>query len=76
MDDLRVAEAELEGVPVESVIRFGKPADEILREADAFGADLIAVTAEHRGWLRRMFGGVIAKVFRRSDVPVLLLATR
>jgi nucleotide-binding universal stress UspA family protein len=76
MDDLRVAVAELEGVPVESVIRFGKPADEILREADAFGADLIAVTAEHRGWLRRMFGGVIAKVFRRSDVPVLLLATR
>ena len=76
LDDLKVAEAELEGVPVESVIRFGKPAEEILREAHAFGADLIAVTAERRGWLRRMFGGVIAKVFRRSDVPVLLLAAR
>jgi nucleotide-binding universal stress UspA family protein len=76
MDDLKVAEAELEGVPVESVIRFGKPSEEILREADAFGADLIAVTAGRRGWLRRMFGGVIAKLFRRSDVPVLLLAAR
>ena len=42
----------------------------------AFGADLIAVTAERRGWLRRTFGGVIGKVFRRSEVPVLLLATR
>src|SRR5438552_3247379 len=73
-DDLKMAEAELEGVPVESVIRFGKPAEEILREAAAFGADLIAVTAERRGWLRRTFGGVIGKVFRRSDVPVLLLA--
>ena len=76
MDDLKIAESELEGVPVESVIRFGKPAEEILREADAFGADLIAVTAERRGWLRRRFGGVIAKVSRRSNIPVLLLATR
>jgi nucleotide-binding universal stress UspA family protein len=75
-DDLKIAEAELAGVPVESVIRFGKPAEEILREADAFGADLIAVTAEGRGWLRQMLGGVIGKVFRRSDVPVMLLATR
>ncbi len=75
-DDLKMAEAELEGVPVESVIRFGKPAQEILLEADAFGADLIAVTAERRGWLRRTFGGVIGKVFRRAEVPVLLLATR
>jgi nucleotide-binding universal stress UspA family protein len=75
-DDLKMAEAELEGVPVESVIRFGKPAEEILLEADAFGADLIAVTAERRGWLRRALGGVIGKVFRRSGVPVLLLATR
>jgi len=31
-------------VPVDSVVRFGEPAEEILREAEAFGADLIAVT--------------------------------
>jgi nucleotide-binding universal stress UspA family protein len=76
LESLKLAEAELEGVPVESVIRFGKPAQEILREADAFGADLIAVTAERRGWLRRMVGGVIGKLFRQSVVPVLVLATR
>ena len=73
---LKTAEAELEGVPVESVVRFGSPSREIILEADAFGADLIAVTARRRGWFRRMLGGVVAKLFRRSDVPVLLLAPR
>jgi universal stress protein A len=73
---LKAAEAELEGVPVEAVVRFGHPAEEILREADAFGADLIAVTAHGRGWLRHMLSAVVGKLFRRSDVPLLLLATR
>jgi nucleotide-binding universal stress UspA family protein len=73
---LESAEAELEGVPVEAVVRFGNAADEILLEADAFGADLIAVTAHGRGWLRHMLGDVVGKLFRRSDVPVLVLATR
>ena|SRR2546426_752581 len=72
---LKTAEAELEGVPVESVVRFGDPAREIILEADAFGADLIAVTARGRGWLRRALG-VVGTLFRRSDVPVLLLAAR
>src|SRR5262245_11542259 len=76
LDGLKLAEADLEGVPVESVIRFGTPAREILREADAFGADLIAVTAERRGWLRHVIGGVVAKLCRQSAVPVLLLTTR
>ena len=73
---LKSAEAELEGVPVEAVVRFGNAADEILLEADAFGADLIAVTAHGRGWLRHMLGDVVGKLSRRSDVPVLVLATR
>ncbi|HYB42488.1 MAG TPA: universal stress protein [Candidatus Methylomirabilis sp.] len=75
-DHLKMAEAELEGVPVESVVRFGDPAREILVEADAFGADLIAVTDHRRGWLRRLLGGVVDAVLRRSPVPVLLLAAR
>ena len=73
---LKVAEAELEGVPVEAVVRFGHPVEEILREADVFGADLIAVTAHGRGWLRHMLSAVVGKLFRRSDVPLLLLAAR
>ena len=73
---LKAAEAELEGVPVEVVVRFGHPVEEILREADVFGADLIAVTAHGRGWLRHMLSAVVGKLFRRSDVPLLLLAAR
>src|SRR5262249_43357653 len=73
---LKAAQAELEGVPVEAVVRFGNPADEILTEADAFGADLIAVTAHGRSWLRQMLRDVVGKLFRRSEIPLLVLATR
>jgi nucleotide-binding universal stress UspA family protein len=73
---LREAEALLEGIPVEAVVRFGNPADEILLEAEVFGADLIAVTARRRGWLRHLLSEVVGKLVRRSEVPVLVLATR
>ena len=73
---LQAVEAELEGVPVESVVRFGDPVDEILLEADAFGADLIAASERRRGWLRRLMPSVLGGLLRRSEVPVLLLATR
>jgi nucleotide-binding universal stress UspA family protein len=74
LEHLKVAQAELEGVPVESVVRFGNPPREILVEAEAFGADLIAVSTERRGWLG--LRGVVTKLMRRSEVPVLLLAMR
>ena len=74
-DCLKIAEAELEGVPVESVVRFGDPAREILVEAETFGADLIAVTAGRRRWLPRLLRGVAGTLLRRSNVPVLLVAT-
>jgi nucleotide-binding universal stress UspA family protein len=73
---LQAVEAELEGVPVESVVRFGDPVDEILLEADAFGADLIAAGDRRRGWLRRLMPSVLGRLMRRSEVPVLLLTTR
>jgi nucleotide-binding universal stress UspA family protein len=76
LDYLREAEAGLEGVPVESVVRFGDPAEEIVREADAFGADLIAVTTEERGWRGHVFGSVADRVFHKADVPVLMLGTK
>ena len=34
---LELAEHELAGVPVERVVRFGEPVEEILLEADVFG---------------------------------------
>src|SRR5688572_28397855 len=39
LDDLHRIEAELHGIPVESVVRFGDPVAEILLEADVFDAD-------------------------------------
>jgi nucleotide-binding universal stress UspA family protein len=76
LDSLKAAEAELEGVPTESVVRFGDPAEEILSEADAFGADAIAVSAARRRWFGNVFRGVLGTLLRRSEIPVLLLATR
>ena len=73
---LRTAAAQLEGVPVESVVRFGDPVKEIICEAEAFGADLIALTTSNRSGLRRVRSGVAGKVFRKADVPVMLLGTR
>ena len=74
LDYLRDAEAQLDGVPVESVVRFGDPAEEIAHEAEAFGADLVAVTEPRRGWLRRLFGGVATALRRKTTVPLLVLA--
>jgi nucleotide-binding universal stress UspA family protein len=74
LDDLRRVELGLDGVPVESVVRFGAVPDEILLEADAAGADLIALSARKRGWLRGLLGwDVASEVARRSSVPTLVL---
>ena len=74
LDYLRDAEVQLNGVPVESVVRFGDPADEIAHEAEAFEADLIAVTAPRRGWFRRLYGSLASSLRRKTTVPLLVLA--
>lgn len=72
-----VEQVEMDGLPVESVVRFGDPAREILLEAEAFGADLIALTAADKGQLRRLLRRSVAeKVRRKSRAPVLLLSLR
>jgi nucleotide-binding universal stress UspA family protein len=66
--------ARLEGVPVERVVRFGEPVEEILIEAEVFGADLIALSTGHGVWRSKFLGrGIADRVFRRAVVPVLLL---
>ena len=76
LDYLRSAEAQLEGVPVESVVRFGEPAAEIAQEAEVFGADLVAVTEPRRGWFSGFYGTVADALRRKSPVPVLVLTAR
>ena len=71
---LQPVAARLEGLPVEMVVRFGKPVQEILVEAEAFGADLIALSTIEDSRRPRFLGASIAdRVFRRAGVPVLLL---
>jgi universal stress protein F len=63
----------LEGVAVETAARFGDPAEEILAEAEAFGADLIALGATARGRIRKLLGlGVTDEVTRKATVPTLV----
>lgn len=72
--ELQRVEAELIGVPVEAVVRFGEPVEEIVREAEAFGADLIALGADRQGYLRTALApGVADRVSYRAPVPTLTL---
>jgi len=73
LDYLGTVAARLGGIPVESRVRFGDPLDEILKEADAFDADLIAVTTAGRSGVgRAVLGSVADRVFRKAGAPVLL----
>ncbi|MBI1846908.1 MAG: universal stress protein [Candidatus Rokubacteria bacterium] len=74
LDELAAVEARIAGAPVERAVRFGEVASEIALEAEAFGADLIALTDERRGRLARAIAPTLAdEVTSRSDVPVLAL---
>lgn len=73
-DYLESVEARLGQVPAQVVVRFGKPEEEILTEADAFDADLIVVSAARRkGWLSR-FGrrGLGERLLHDAAVPVVV----
>jgi nucleotide-binding universal stress UspA family protein len=74
-DDMLLAvRAQLEGVAIESKVRFGAPAEEIVEEAEAFGADAIAVTTSCRSGLTlTLLGSVAEKVLRKARCAVLLV---
>ena len=74
LSELAVAETELADVPVESVVRFGDPVEEILLEAEAFDADLIALTTTTRSRVASaLTPGVGERVLRAAPTPVVLL---
>ena len=64
----------LDGVAVEHRVRVGDPGEEILREADAFGADAIVLRASPWRWWRRSLGRVAKRVRAKAEAPVLLLS--
>lgn len=62
----------LDGVPSESRIERGDPADEILWIAQTLRFDLVAMATHGRTGLRRaLTGSVTEKVLRHSAIPVL-----
>lgn len=74
--DFAPAETELAGLPVETVVRYGDPVKEIALEAEAFGADLIALASGRRGRLRAALApGVADRLQTRTETPTLVLHT-
>lgn len=59
---------------VECVVRFGDPVTEILRDAEGFQSDLIAVSTGTRSALgRAVLGSVAEQIVRKASAPVMLL---
>lgn len=74
LDFLRALEVHFDGVPLESIVRFGDPVAQILDEAETCAADLIVVgTAGRSGIGRVLLGSVAERVFAKATVPVMLL---
>ncbi len=60
-------------IDAETAVRFGEPAREILREAEAFEADLIALAMRPRGALTRfILGSTSEQICHRTSVPVMV----
>jgi nucleotide-binding universal stress UspA family protein len=58
-------------------VRTGRPADEILKRADALSCDLIVVGSHGRGGFERWaLGSVTERLLRRSRRPVLIVPAR
>jgi nucleotide-binding universal stress UspA family protein len=73
-DYLETVRAQLPVVPMESVVRFGKPAEEILAEAEAYGPDVIVLPTGRPSWFKRVTGGGIGQwLLRKAPVPVVLV---
>ncbi|MDL2279730.1 universal stress protein [Desulfovibrio sp. OttesenSCG-928-G11] len=59
-------------LPAQGRVLTGYPADEVLGEAERFGADLIVMgTHGRKGVDLLLFGSVAEKVVKGADVPVL-----
>ncbi len=63
-----------QGVRVQTLVRVGAPAEQIVEAARESGADLIAMTTHGRSGLGRLFFGSVAEaVLHRSPVPMFLM---
>jgi manganese transport protein len=69
-------EVEDRDLPVETVLRFGQPAEEIIKAADEMGFDLLVLGSHgHRGLEEVVFGQTMAAVRHAVAIPVLVVRT-
>jgi hypothetical protein len=73
-DHLAAMEVCLDGVAVEGRVRFGDLAEETALEADAFGAELIALAGRRRWWHPLSVGRVAWRIAGKAAAPVMVLA--
>ena len=62
------------GINIKTKVATGKAAEEIVKAADEFKVDLIAMSTHGRSGLSRLtFGSITDKVLRTAGVPVLVV---
>ncbi len=72
--DRLAGEIRADGTRVVWEVRFGKPADEILRAAETTAADLIVMSTHDRTGIRRLaLGSVTNEVLHRGTIPILAI---
>ncbi len=73
----RAEELTAEGFTVEHILALGEPADEMIKAANSYGVDLIAMSTHgHRFISDLLYGSTADKVRHLVDVPVLLLKAK
>lgn len=73
IDYLKAVSIGLEDVAIEYGVRYGDPVEQILGEADAWNADLIAMATRGRSGIgRTLLGSVAEHVFRKAPMAVTL----
>jgi len=70
-------EIEERDLPVETMLRFGDPADEIVKSVDETGFDMLVLGSHgHSGVGDIVFGQTVARVRHLVKIPVLTVHTR
>ncbi len=63
---------EKDGINVKTVVKWGKPAEEILKTTEEEGADLIVIGCRGKHLSKRLLGSVSDEVVERAKVPILV----
>jgi len=69
-----VREVEERDLPVESMLRFGRPAEEIAKAANEAGLDLLVMGSHGHGNVKGLiYGETVAKVHHNIRIPLLVV---